>query len=78
MSARARARVTIEFDLPGGGWRDECSVGQVWRQAEATARECVMRGFVVGNLTIEPRAGKVAATILGEPLIEMIVVEGKF
>lgn len=79
MSARARVRLTLEFDLPGGGWGDEVSVGQVFHQAQATARECVMKGFSLDGISIrDALAPKIPVRIIGDTLIEAVIVDGKF
>lgn len=66
--ARARATVTIEFDVDGGGWGTDCSVGQVHSQASRGATEAVQR-LILDHLP--------GARVIGFPRIDAIIVPNK-
>jgi hypothetical protein len=74
--ACARVRVTIIIPIGGGAWGDDCTVGQIHKQAIEGAKTCLRQGFVVDGLINNSSAGiKAVATIVGEPIVEAIIVE---
>jgi hypothetical protein len=75
--ACARVRVTIVIPIGGGAWGDDCTVGQIHKQAIEGAKVCLRQGFVVEGLVNNGAAGsiKAVATIVGEPIVEAIIVE---
>jgi hypothetical protein len=49
--AKARVRVTLEIEIPGGAWSVGCPVGEVYKQAVDAAREIIARRFGVSTRT---------------------------
>lgn len=71
VSTVARVTLTIEIDV-ADSWGDDCTTGQVERQARESAVAAVRRGLVINNLKCGDDV-KTYARVIGEPLVDMII-----
>lgn len=75
--ARAIVVVTLEIPIPGGGWGDNCTVGQVYKQARDTLDGLLRTTFFgnpgTGTKPTLPRETR----IIGKPIVKQILAQRK-
>lgn len=65
MSASARVTVTLEITVPDS-WGDDCTVAQIYRQAEESARASIAHAL---------RASQVKAKVIGTPEVTTVITK---
>lgn len=76
MIARARVQIIVDFTLPGS-WGDDCTAGQITKQAREEATTCLMNGLSINGLKSSMVNNATPAVIVGKPIITMILAEDK-
>lgn len=65
ITAKARVQIVVEVDA-GAPWAEDCSIGQLYKQAAESARRNLINSF---------KAGEHGILIVGEPKIIGIITE---
>ena len=75
-TTRARVRVTLEIDVPGT-WGDDCTTGQVVKQATDSALGTIARGVTIGGRPGSDTDPKTRgwAVVIGTPEVTAIIAE---
>lgn len=74
IEARARVRVTVEIEIPGGAWGSDCTIDQVYKQAKETAIGTLRQGLIIDGL----RQGNMAearAMLIGDPYVTAVLAD---
>lgn len=66
ITAKARVQITVEVDA-GAPWGDDCSIGQMYKQAKESARTNLLNALKPGAHGI--------VSIVGEPKVIGVITE---
>jgi hypothetical protein len=70
----ARVQLTVEIPL-SGGWGDDCTIGQLNKQAAEEAIGALRRGLVIDGMKNALVTSPVAARVIGTPVVIGILTE---
>jgi hypothetical protein len=66
MGARARVRLVLDIDCTGGNWGNDCTVGQIRKQAAEETLERINR--YLKNMSR-------SVTVIGEPKVTVVMLD---
>ena len=69
ITAKARVQVTLDIECMGGTWGEECSIGQLQKQAAEDALNQLKSIFTKENVR--------NISILGEPKVMGVITQGE-